>query len=266
VNLLSGPTRELVRSFLERLFHLISPFCTAAAHHEDETQCEAPIAFLNAFMAEYKARVRKDRKYQSRLPPLTADDHEWLVSRILPLVVMEHFRELPRFSEFDAIAQLCPHLVISPVLIAVRHSLQHLHLKGASYQTLLTVAPTIISQREYVSDFFSVIEDCAPDDIDFMDTLKCSVVFELLSTVASSMTFADEHEAFVLRVISKTVEFAAHAVGDEYEGPLLEMRTMLECIVAASPRALALRIASAMAAAVGDLHGGVPVVRAGCHP
>ena len=254
VNLLTGPTKQMVRLYIERLFHLIYPFCTATLHSEDETQCEAPIEFLNKLILEYVLRVQRERKYgPSKLEPLTDEDHEWMVSQILPLALMEQFHEEPQFSAFDDMVQLCPSLVIGPALQAVQNSFQYLHLKAGAYQTLVSIAPTVIYLKEGIDDFMAIVEAHAPEDLDFMDAQKASFVFQLLTIMSCAMPFGEEHEPFVLRIVESIIRFAEHAVGEDYARPLAEMLTSLGCIVRAVPVKLGNKIAHMVKQRIDDL-------------
>lgn len=254
VNLLTGPTKMMIRSFIERIFHLIYPFCTATLHSEDETQCEAPIEFLNKLILEYVLRVQRERKYgPAHLEPLTEEDNEWMVSQILPLALMEQFHDEPQFSAFDDMVQLCPSLVIEPALQAVRNSFQYLHLKAGAYQTLVAIAPTVIHLKEGIYNFMEIVELHAPEDLDFMDTQKASFVFQLLTIMSCAMTFGEEHESFVLRIVEMIILFAEHAVGEDYARPLAEMLTSLGCIMRAVPVKLGNKIAHMVKQRIDDL-------------
>ncbi|OHT00263.1 hypothetical protein TRFO_33092 [Tritrichomonas foetus] len=236
VNLLTGKTKELARSLVERLLHLIAPFCTASSHSEDEEQCFAPVELLNEFVSLYLHRYQKEKKYGSLHEPLTQDDNDWFVSKILPLILMEIFHEDPQFSYIMEVVQLAPSMTILPIFQAVENSLEYVHLKQGAYATLTAVAPTVIYTKEGLTDFMMILEKHLPEDLNFMDTLKTSVVFSLMTVISASMKFSEEHEPFILEVTQKCILFAQHAIGEEYATSLAELMTMLGCVVRSSPQ------------------------------
>lgn len=244
INLLTGETQTMAREYVERMFHLISPFCTASVHNEDEVQCEGPVEFLNEFVYQYVRRYQKEKKYGATvLEPLTQEDNEWLVSNVLPLILMEQFHEDPQFSYINDIVQLAPSMAIYPLLNTVKSTFEHLHLKQGAYQTLVALAPTIIYTKEGLEEFMMILEKHLPEDLNFMDTLKSSVVFSLGSVVASSMKFTEENESFITEITKKCILFVKHAIGDDYINSLAELVTMLGCIVHSSPPEVAYRLA-----------------------
>lgn len=235
INLLTGETKEMARDYSARLFHLIAPFCTASLRSEDEEQCEGPIELLNEYVGQYISRYQKEKKYTPILEPLTQEDNDWLVSQILPLILMEQFHEDPQFSCLMDVVQLSPSTTIYPLLQAVEVTFEHIHLKQGAYQTLVALAPTIIYTKEGLPEFMTILERHFHEDLNFMDTTKSSMVFSLGTIVASSMGFTEDNEPFINQIVEQCLVFLQHASGDDYLPSFAEMITMLGSIIRASP-------------------------------
>jgi hypothetical protein len=257
VTLFTDPAvKGALREKLDRLFHQIAPFFTPMARSGQEDGVEVSVQFLNELVDAYGSRAKHERLWVERgreaqlrpQPLLTAEDHEWFVSRVLRLAVVELFREVPQFAPLDILAQLCPSLVIPRVLDAVAHVFEYRELRAGCYQTLLSLAPTVFVQGDFVGDYLPLVREMATD-VDFNHPQRTSMISQLMSVMASYLP-ADEIEDIARSFVDRALTFFEHARGVECRGAVVELVTSLTCVIRSASPGLVRQLVSAVAAAV----------------
>lgn len=251
--LLSGPTRDLTRSLLQRMLHLIAPLCTNNQNDED-SDCDAPIVFIDHLIVAYCKRLKHERDdtIPSKCEPLTSEDNQWLCEQLLPLVFTTQFHETPPLNNINKFVQLCPQETIPTILRTIAYSFDYEHLKSSALQAMVSISPTVFKTGESLSDFMTIVQK-VPNEISFMDTPKSSAAFSLLAIVATSIPLGIEYEPFVIQIATKCIEFAEHAVGDDFIPSLGELLSTLGRLMYAIPEHTGKRIASMVLAREDEL-------------
>jgi len=252
VHLLSGETKSLARTLLEKFIFILTPYCSAVFQGENETKSQTPMIFVEELIAKYTKRVKTDKKYGSFRELLNDEDHEWFVSLLVPLVAMIQFQEDPVLSSVSKFVQLCPRIAIPPLLDGANYSFNYEQLKPTALQTLIDLAIPVSYTKQSIEDYMALVLK-TNEDISFMDIQKSSLVFSLLTLVSSVMAFSSEHEPFIISVATKCVEFAQHAIGEDYLMPLSDILTMFSVLVHAIPSRLATRIGNIIKSKMDDI-------------
>ncbi|EAY13617.1 hypothetical protein TVAG_390140 [Trichomonas vaginalis G3] len=256
-HLLTGSTRMQTRSLLSRMLYIIAPLCTVNTDSDDsDGEFDAPILFIDELINEYSKRVKYDRDFpeMAKLEPFNSEDHAWFAEQLIRLIVMNQFHENPPLNNIIKFAQICPSIVIPPVIQSIQYSFNYEHLKTTAIQSLLAIAPAVIYSGECFQDFMPLVVRSA-EEISFMDTTKSSVVFSLISFIATTVPLTKEHEQFIFTITQRCIEFCEHAIGEDFIPSLGEILTTMSRLISTIPPHMATKIAQMVKNKVEDING-----------
>lgn len=237
VNLLSTSAKEAVKDHITKILLLIAPLHSPVLQNADDSIVGLTVDFLNKLVLSYCRRVKSDRRKKSHLSPLTEDDHQWFVSSILPVYVLDLYSN-SECEQLKQLVQLLPSVTIPPIFDSLQRLTDYQHLKAPALRTMFSIAPTVIVSNE-MSEPFKLIMTPFVDDITSSDVDTTIWVFKLFQVFAFLSPIDDSLSDWACSIVRQCVNFAMSAVGDGFEEALSLMEGMLTAVQrAAEPQIL----------------------------
>lgn len=256
VNLISGPTRELTRSLLTKLMQAVAYICTTQATNEDEAESSAaPLYFLDSLIRKYTKRINHERKYASKLEPLTEEDHMWFVEILTPLIVSAQFHENSQFDNLSKFIQLCPETIVPKFIESIKfcYDLKEitLALKISCIHALSSLMPSVIYKKVHLGEYLELIKQTINEVS--LDNHVSSLVFNMMFSLCSIFEFDINFEPVIIKLVDICIEFATHATGQDYEIPLSEMCLMLSRLLNSIPKKTVEKVSKAIFDKISDI-------------
>ena len=232
LSVLTTKYKDLTKSCIEKIIHLIKPSCTI--DNKPETSRDIIIEFLNVLISEYIKRINRDKKYSSKLEKITEVDNEWFVNLVLPLVVMEQYRDEQEIQNIQLFVQLSPETIIPQLINTIHYSLEFPHLKSTAYSCLRSITPIICNTNICSDEYWHILENNVIDDISFLDLEKSSQIFIILILLSTSTKFTDDKESFVLTIIEKLITFCENLSKSDADSKLKTISSIIHYFIKAS--------------------------------
>lgn len=237
INLLTTSSKEVIKEHVTKFLLLIAPLHSPLPQNADDNVISLTVDFLNKLVLSYCRRVKSDRRHKSKLSPLTEEDHQWFVSSILPVYILDLYSN-SECEQLKQLVQLLPSVTIPPIFDSLQRLTDYQHLKAPALRTMFSIAPTVIVSKEMIEPFKLIMTPFV-DDITSSDVDTTIWVFKLFQVFAFLSPIDDSLSDWACSIIRQCCNFAMSAVGDGFEEALSLMEGMLAVVQrAAEPQIL----------------------------
>ncbi|OHT01723.1 hypothetical protein TRFO_31333 [Tritrichomonas foetus] len=228
INLLSTSAKEAIKEHLTKLLLLIAPLHSPLPQNASEKVINLTMEFLNVLILLYCKRVKSDRRKKNLIPALTEDDHQWFVSSILPVYILELYGN-SKCEQLNQLVQLMPSVAIPTIFDTLQRLTDYQHLKEPALRTMYSIAPTVVATKEMLEPFKIILTPFV-NDITSSDVETSVWVFKLFKLFAWCTPIDESLSDWAFSVARQCVNYCASAVGEDFEKSLVLMEMALSSI------------------------------------